>query len=215
MISFVLALWACTSVAAPPGADTTLATVPAPAAGQEVAVLAGGCFWCLESDMDKLLGVVSTTSGFAGGKSEHPTYDQVGRGGTGHIEAVYVVYDPQIVTYLQVLDWFWKHVDPTDPGGQFCDRGEQYTTAIFPQTDGQLTAANASKQALEASGVLPAKVATTVVAGQRFWPAENYHQDFSRKDPGRYQSYRQGCGRDDKVAKIWAKARQATPAGAH
>ncbi len=215
MIPFFLGLWACVSSAAPPGADTTLAAVPAPEPGQEVAVLAGGCFWCLESDMDKLLGVVSTTSGFAGGKSEHPTYDQVGRGGTGHIEAVYVVYDPQIVTYLQVLDWFWHHVDPTDPGGQFCDRGEQYTTAIFPQTDGQLAAANASKEALVASGVLPGKVATTIVAGQKFWPAETYHQDYSRKNPGHYLSYRQGCGRDDKVAKIWAKALQAAPGGAH
>lgn len=206
-------LFACASFgAAPPGADVTPATVPTVEKNQEVAVLAGGCFWCLEADMDKLMGVISTTSGFAGGPEQNPTYEQVSQGDTGHTESVFVVYDPQIVTYLQVLDWYWHHVDPTDAGGQFCDRGKQYRTAIFPQNDGQLAAAKASLQAITDSGVLPGPIVTEVVAGQTFWPAEKYHQDFARTDPTHYQRYRTGCGRDDKVAKVWTKLLRAQPA---
>ncbi|MCA9489278.1 MAG: peptide-methionine (S)-S-oxide reductase MsrA [Myxococcales bacterium] len=208
-----LGLFACISSAAPPpGADVTPAVVPTPEKDQEVAVLAGGCFWCLEADMDKLMGVVSTTSGFAGGPEEHPTYEQVAHGDTGHTEAVYVVYDPQIVTYLQVLDWYWHHIDPTDAGGQFCDRGKQYRTAIFPQNDGQLAAAKASLQTVTDSAVLSGAVVTEIVGGQTFWPAEKYHQDYSQTNAMHYQRYRTGCGRDDKVAKVWAKMlRQPQP----
>jgi peptide-methionine (S)-S-oxide reductase len=165
--------------------------------------------------MDKLLGVIATTSGFAGGKTQNPTYDQVGHHDTGHLEVVHVIYDPQIVTYGQVLDWFLHHVDPTDGGGQFCDRGEQYSTAIFPQDASQAAIAKQVLDAVTASAVLPAPVQTKILEGHRFWPAEVYHQDFSRKNPQHYLSYRQGCGRDDKVAKIWAKARGTAPAGAH
>lgn len=203
---FVLTILACTTdgSAAPPGDDHALAPVPALQPGQEAALLAGGCFWCLEADMDKLPGVISTTSGYAGGRTDRPTYDQVGRGGTGHTEVVYVVYDPKVVTYDRVLDWFWHHHDPTDAGGQFCDRGDQYRPAIFPLSDEQLRVATGSKEAV--AGQLAAPVATEVVGGQRFWPAEVYHQDFATKSPARYVPYRLGCGRDARVAAVWKAA---------
>jgi peptide-methionine (S)-S-oxide reductase len=208
-------LTACALAGAPPGADTSIAKIPMPAGGQEVAVLAGGCFWCLESDMDKLLGVVSTTSGYTGGSVVNPTYEQVGNGDTGHTEAVWVVYDPAIVTYGQVLDYFLHHIDPTDAAGQFCDRGTQYRPGIYPRDAKQEAAAKAAVEALEASKVLLTKVATEVKPGQQFYGAEVYHQDFSRSNPTHYQRYRAGCGRDDKVAKIWARANGAAPVPSH
>jgi peptide-methionine (S)-S-oxide reductase len=180
-----------------------MAVVPTPAAGQAVAVFAGGCFWCMESDFDKLPGVVSTTSGFAGGKEPNPTYEQVSAHTTGHIEAVQVIYDTKALTYDQVLSWYWHHVDPTDDGGQFCDRGESYETAIFPVDAAQQQAAEASKAALDATGKLPGPIVTRILPGQKFWPAEEYHQDFHQKNPGRYLPYRTGCGRDARVAQVW------------
>ena len=203
LLSLVVAV-ACAGGA---GHDTTLAPVPPVGPGQEEAVFAGGCFWCMEADFDKLKGVVSTTSGYAGGRDATPTYDEVGRGSTGHAEVVRVVYDPQVVTYEGVLDWFWHHVDPTDAGGQFCDRGSQYRSGIYPVNDAQLKAAEASKQRIDASGVLPAKITTEIVAGQTFHPAEVYHQDFHVTTPGRYLPYRAGCGRDGRVAEVWKKAK--------
>jgi peptide-methionine (S)-S-oxide reductase len=189
-----------------PGA---MAEVPTAAAGQEVAVFAGGCFWCLEADFDKLPGVISTTSGYAGGKEADPTYEQVSAHLTGHYEAVHVVYDPKVVPYEALLDYFWRHVDPTDAGGQFCDRGDSYRTAVFPGNEAQQKAAEASKAALSAAGWLPGPIVTPVLPKQRFWPGEVYHQDFHDKNPGRYLPYRRGCGRDAKVAQIWAKAPKA------
>ncbi|MEZ4236706.1 MAG: peptide-methionine (S)-S-oxide reductase MsrA [Myxococcota bacterium] len=197
-----MALWmACAQAGSP-----EMAEVPPAGPGQEVAVFAGGCFWCMEADFDKLKGVVATTSGYAGGKEANPTYEQVSAHRTGHYEAVRVVYDPKVVPYDKVLDYFWHHVDPTDPGGQFCDRGESYRTAVFPVNAEQRAIAEKSKAALDASGVLPGKVATAILPDQTFWPAEVYHQDFHDKNPGRYLPYRQGCGRDATVAKVWSKA---------
>ncbi len=187
--------------------DTAMAPVPEAAPGQEVAVLAGGCFWCLEADLDKLPGVIHTTSGYAAGRKADPTYEEVGHGGTGHAEVVRVVFDPKVVTYGALLEYFWRHVDPTDAGGQFCDRGDQYRTGIYPLDEAQQATAEASKKELQASGVLPAPVVTEIVAGQTFFPAEVYHQDFYKVNPGRYQSYRMGCGRDRRVAEVWAKAK--------
>jgi peptide-methionine (S)-S-oxide reductase len=188
-------LLACSSQAAP------MATVPTPAPGQQVAVLAGGCFWCLEADMDKLPGVVATTSGFAGGRTDNPTYDQVNQHGTGHIEAVHVIFDPEVVSYEKVLDYFWRHVDPTDAGGQFCDRGETYTTAVFPLDEAQKKAAEVSKAAV--AKLLTKPIVTEIRPGAKFWPAEQYHQDFYKTNPARYLPYRQGCGRDARVAEVW------------
>lgn len=202
-LSFLLA---CSSQAASPKIEPVrqpMAAVPTPAAGQAVAVLAGGCFWCMEADFDKLTGVISTTSGFAGGHTENPTYDLVNMHGTGHIEAVSVIYDPKVVSYDALLDYYWHHIDPTDAGGQFCDRGETYQTAIFPVDEAQQKAAEASKAAIDASKTLSAPIVTQIRPNQRFWPAEQYHQDFHNKNPSRYLPYRAGCGRDARVAEVW------------
>jgi peptide-methionine (S)-S-oxide reductase len=169
-----------------------------------VAVFAGGCFWCLESDFDKMPGVVATTSGFAGGHTANPSYDDVTSETTGHKEAVRVVYDTSKISYDQVLDYYWHHVDPTDDGGQFCDRGDSYRTGIFPVDDTQRAAAEASKKALDARHVLASPVVTQIVPGATFYAAENYHQDFHLTNPGRYEPYRMGCGRDAKVKSVWA-----------
>jgi len=169
-----------------------------------IAVFAGGCFWCVEADFDKLSGVLGTESGYTGGELKNPTYEQVSHGGTGHAESVRVTYDPEKVSYEQLLDYFWRHVDPTVKDRQFCDVGNQYRTAIFYQDDAQRRAAQASKAALEKSGRL-AHVYTEIAAAAPFYPAEEYHQDYYKKNPIRYRYYRTSCGRDARVNKIWGK----------
>jgi peptide methionine sulfoxide reductase msrA/msrB len=151
-------------------------------------------------------GVVSTTSGFAGGRVKNPTYEQVSGGSTGHAEVVQVAYDPARVSYEQLLEVFWRNVDPIDRGGQFCDRGSQYRTGIFYEGEAQKRAAEDSKRALEASGRLPKPVVTGIHPLEAFYPAEDYHQDFYKKSPVRYSSYRTGCGRDRRLAELWGKA---------
>jgi peptide-methionine (S)-S-oxide reductase len=184
--------------------DDRPAPLPPAGPGQAVAVFAGGCFWCMESDFDALAGVVATTSGYAGGKVSNPTYEQVSDETTGHRESVRVVYDTAKLTYDKVLDWYWHHVDPTDGGGQFCDRGDSYRTAIFPVDDAQRKAAEASKAAIDASHVLSGPIVTDIVAGATFWPSEVYHQDFHHKNPMRYKPYRLACGRDARAKAVWA-----------
>jgi peptide-methionine (S)-S-oxide reductase len=166
------------------------------------AIFAGGCFWCVEADFDKLAGVVSTESGYAGGELRNPTYEQVSRGDTGHAESVRVTYDGKEVTYEQLLDYFWHHVDPTVKDRQFCDVGNQYRTAIFYQDDAQRRAAQASKSALEQSGRV-AHVYTEIAPAGTFYPAEEYHQDYYKKNPIRYKFYRTSCGRDARVHEVW------------
>jgi peptide-methionine (S)-S-oxide reductase len=200
---------AATSPANPSEAATGLdpkapAQIPAVLPGQAEAVLAGGCFWCLESDFDKLAGVVHTTSGYAGGTTANPTYTDIGTGSTGHAEVVRVVYDTNVLSYGDVVDYFLHHIDPTDNDGQFCDRGNQYRSAIFPTDDSQRVTAQAAIDALSASGVLPGPVRTKVEPTATFTSAENYHQDFKDSNPARYYPYRMGCGRDARVAKVWA-----------
>ncbi len=180
------------------------AELPVPLSSQAVAVFAGGCFWCMESDFDKLPGVVATTSGYVGGHTTNPTYEDVTSETTGHAEAVRVVYDTATLTYQQVLDWYWRHTDPTDGGGQFCDRGDSYRPAIFYADDDQKHAAEASKAALDATRALPGPIATQIAPVGTFYGAENYHQDFHHTNPGRYLPYRMGCRRDAKVAAMWA-----------
>jgi peptide-methionine (S)-S-oxide reductase len=196
------------SSAPPPSADDH-APAPIPPLGpdQAEAILAGGCFWCLESDFDKLEGVLHTTSGYAGGHTPDPTYARIGRGDTGHAEVVRVVYDTRKLDYAQVIDWFLRHVDPTDAGGQFCDRGSQYRSAIFPVDEAQRAVAQKALDDLSASGVLPGPVATRVEPTAPFTAAENYHQDFHDTNPARYYPYRLGCGRDARVAAVWAAAK--------
>ena len=168
------------------------------------AVFAGGCFWCVEADFDKLPGVSSTESGYAGGELKNPTYEQVSHGGTGHAESVRVTYDPNKVTYEQLLDYFWRHVDPTVKDRQFCDVGNQYRTAIFYQDDAQRRAAEASKATLEKNGRF-SHIYTEIAPAGTFYLAEEYHQDYYRKNPIRYKYYRTACGRDVRINEVWGK----------
>jgi peptide methionine sulfoxide reductase msrA/msrB len=189
--------------------DAKLATATG---GVARASFAGGCFWCMEPPFEKIPGVQSVTSGYAGGKVKNPSYEQVSSGGTGHAEVVQVAYDPSKVSYEQLLEVFWRNVDPTDAGGQFCDRGDQYRTGIFYEGESQRRAAEESKSALAASGVLGRPVVTEVAALETFYPAEGYHQDFYRKSPARYYSYRAGCGRDKRLEQLWDKVEVKTVA---
>lgn len=175
-------------------------------AEQGVAIFAGGCFWCTEADFDKVPGVLSTTSGYIGGELERPGYEQVSRGGTGHLEAVKVVFDPEKTDYSRLLDAFWPTVDPLDAGGQFCDRGYHYRSAIFYLDENQEKLALASKEALAASGKLKGEIATLVLPAGNFWPAEQYHQDYAKRNPLRYSYYRSRCGRDQRLEQVWKKA---------
>ena len=170
-----------------------------------VATFAGGCFWCVESDFDKVPGVVETVSGYTGGTADNPTYKQVTKGGTGHREAVQIRYDPKQVSYERLLHIFWRSVDPTDDGGQFCDRGESYQTAIFVGNEEERRLAEASREALEQSMVLDLPVVTPIETAGEFFPAEDYHQDYYTKSPFRYRYYRFACGRDSRVQQIWGK----------
>ncbi len=169
------------------------------------ATFAGGCFWCMEPPFDKLDGVVSTTSGYTGGHLDDPSYEQVSSGGTGHTEAVEVVYDPAKVSYEKLLAVFWVNIDPTDAKGQFCDRGSQYRSGIFYHSDEQRHLAEASKKKIEASGRLPKTVVTEVTEATAFYRAEEYHQDYYQRNAFRYKLYRRGCRRDHILEKLWGE----------
>jgi peptide-methionine (S)-S-oxide reductase len=171
-----------------------------------VAIFSGGCFWCMEPPFDALPGVLATTSGYTGGSLANPTYEQVSSGGTGHLESVKVEYDPARVSYAQLLDVFWHNVDPTDAGGQFCDRGPQYTTAIWTTGEEQKAIAEEAKQTLEASHQLKHPVVTAIRPAGPFYPAEDYHQNYYQKNPLRYKVYRAGCGRDHVLEGLWGSA---------
>lgn len=180
--------------------------IPASAQATAKAIFAGGCFWCVESDFDKLPGVVSTTSGYTGGTLANPTYQMVSSKTTGHAEAVEIVYDPKKVSYEKLLDHFWHSIDPTTKDRQFCDAGSPYRSAIFALDDTQLAAAKASLAALEKSKPFKAPIVTEIVRAGTFYPAEDYHQDYYRKNPIRYEYYRSSCGRDARVKELWGKA---------
>jgi peptide methionine sulfoxide reductase msrA/msrB len=174
------------------------------------AVFAGGCFWCTESDFEKVDGVIDAISGYTGGHVKNPSYNQVSAGGTGHLESVKVIYDPSKVSYEQLLDYFWRHVDPTDPGGQFVDRGSQYRSAIFYANETQKRLAEKSKQQLEASGKFNKPIVTEILPLGKFYPAEDYHQDYYKKNPIRYHYYRYGSGRDQFLKKTWGDMKTDT-----
>jgi peptide methionine sulfoxide reductase msrA/msrB len=169
------------------------------------ATFAGGCFWCTEADFEKLPGVVKVISGYAGGHKENPTYEEVSSGTTGYVEAIQVYYDPTKVTYEELLNYFWRHIDPTDPGGQFVDRGPQYRSVIFYQNEDQKELAEKSKEALEKSGKFGKPIVTEIVKFTSFYEAEEYHQDYYKKHPLRYKFYRYGSGRDQFLEKVWEK----------
>jgi len=169
------------------------------------ATFAGGCFWCVEADFEKVNGVVEAISGYTGGRTDNPSYEEVSSGKTGHMEAVQIIYDPAKISYEQLLDFFWKHIDPTDLGGQFVDRGEQYGSVIFYHDEGQRAAAEESKRKLESSGRFDKPIATEIVPFSKFYSAEEYHQGYSKKNPVRYQYYRFMSGRDQFITKAWGK----------
>ena len=175
----------------------------ASADGLAVATFAGGCFWCMEGPFDELPGVVSTTAGYTGGAVAEPTYEEVSAGGTGHAEAVQVLYDPARIGYDELLAVFWRNIDPLTPDRQFCDVGSQYRSAIFVHDSGQRKAAEASLAAVQQKLGVPVK--TQIVDAGTFYRAEEYHQDYYKKNPVRYRYYRWGCGRDARLEAIWGK----------
>ncbi len=182
-------------------AEEPTVQAPPPPAGMKVATFAAGCFWCVEPPFDKLEGVVSTTSGYTDGRTKGPTYAQVSNGGTGHTEAVQVVYDPVKVSYATLLDTFWRNVDPVDGGGQFCDRGDAYRPGIYTHDEEQARAAAESKARL--AGRFPKPVAVEVKPASPFWVAEAYHQDYYLTNPLKYAYYRLSCGRDARLKAVW------------
>ncbi|MDG1085921.1 MAG: peptide-methionine (S)-S-oxide reductase MsrA [Planktotalea sp.] len=189
---------------------------PAEAAGTEVLTVAGGCFWCVESDFERVPGVKEVVSGYTGGKKKNPTYKDVTKGGSGHYEAVQIQFDPAKVSRDQLLNMFFRSVDPTDAGGQFCDRGDSYRTAIFVSNNAQNASAKAAKQA--AQNALGQKILTPILQAGQFYKAEAYHQDYHKgtkrvltrfgavKQSDAYKRYRKGCGRDARVKQLWGKA---------
>ena len=199
------------AIAFVPPSQPTHAQAPRPGSGQgseghyEKATFAGGCFWCMEPPFDELPGVISTTSGYTGGQKKNPTYEEVSAGGTGHAESVEVVFDPARVSYQQLLDVFWKNVDPLTADRQFCDVGSQYRSAIFYHSDEQKRLAVASKKAIEDSGRFKQPIVTEIVAASAFYRAEEYHQDYYKKNPIRFKYYKFGCGRAKRLEQLWGK----------
>jgi len=173
----------------------------------EQAILAGGCFWCMESDFQKIPGVKEVVSGYAGGTGKDPTYEDYGS--KGYTEVVRITYDPSILPYEKLLNLFWLHIDPTDAGGQFCDRGHEYISAIFYANEQQKRLSEKSKSALEKSGLLKKPVSTKIVKAGTFYPAEDYHQNYSQKNPIRYKFYRHNCGRDSRLKELWGGKQRA------
>lgn len=194
-----LALLAACTLA---GCSASAQSIPV-APGMATAIFAGGCFWCVEQDFEKLPGVIEAESGYIGGSTPFPTYEQVARGGTGHTEAVRVIYDPRKVGYTQLLDYFWRHIDPTVKDRQFCDKGDQYRSGIYYQNETERKLAEASRDDLVRSGRF-ARIETEIAPAWKFWPAEGYHQDYYKKNPIRYSFYRYACGRDARVDFLWS-----------
>lgn len=183
------------------GRDLRTAAAPPPDPGQEVAIFAGGCFWCMERPFEDIPGVISVLSGYTGGEVEGPSYEEVSSGGTGHAEAVRVLFDPARVGYAQLLETFWHNVDPTQANGQFCDRGTQYRSGIYPVGAEQRRLAEESLARVRQT--IPGTIVTEITDAGAFWIAEDYHQDFYRTHPVRYAEYRLGCGRDAQLRRVW------------
>lgn len=184
------------------------AAQPSVAAGTEeteYATFAGGCFWCIEADFEKVDGVLTVTSGYTGGHVSNPTYEQVSAGGTGHTEAIRVVYDPDVVTYEELLEVFWHNIDPTVADRQFCDIGDQYRSGIFVHDEEQRRAAERSRAELERTKPFREPIVTEITSATSFYPAEAYHQDYSKRNPLRYSYYRKGCGRDRRLKELWGE----------
>ena len=185
-------------------ADKAPSVVPTVGGSTATAIFAGGCFWCTESDFEKVPGVISAESGYTDGKQANPTYEQVSNGGTGHVEAVRVSYDPSAVSYAKLVEYFWHTIDPTVKDQQFCDFGNQYRSAIFWHDEAEKKIAEESRDGLISSGKFKS-IQTQIAAASTFYPAEEYHQDYYKKNPIRYNYYRSGCGRDARLEEIWGK----------
>lgn len=184
-------------------ASFTALAVDKPAGkASKTAIFAGGCFWCIESDFEKLPGVIEAVSGYTGGTLENPTYKQVSNGGTGHTEAVRVAYDPQKISYAKLVEYFWRHIDPTEGNGQFCDKGPEYRSGIYWLNEVQRQVAIASRDKLLATGKFK-EIHTELLPAKKFWLAEDYHQDYYKKKPFKYKIYRKLCGRDARVKELW------------
>jgi peptide-methionine (S)-S-oxide reductase len=177
-------------------------TTPVTTEKTATALFAGGCFWCIEADFEKLPGVIGAESGYTAGTKPNPTYEEVSAGGTGHTEAVRVTYEPGKVSYSQLVEYFWRHIDPTVKDKQFCDSGSQYRSGIYWQNAAERAIAESSREALVSSGKFK-EIHTEIVAATTFYPAEEYHQDYYKKNPIRYAYYRKGCGRDARVQQLW------------
>jgi len=197
VMRFVIPVMLALMLTLPAFADTN------PAPKIETAILAGGCFWCIEADYEKLDGVVDVISGYTGGHVENPTYKQVSAGRTGHIEAVKITFDANKISYAEILNFFWRHIDPTRDDGQFCDRGSQYRPAIFYETVNQKNEAIASRQQIEQIKPFTEPLKVELIQASIFYPAEEYHQDYYMKNPLRYHFYRYNCGRDARVEQLW------------
>ncbi|MFQ5511786.1 MAG: peptide-methionine (S)-S-oxide reductase MsrA [Candidatus Krumholzibacteriia bacterium] len=187
------------------GAAPRLSAAGEGPAERAVATFAGGCFWCMQPPYDKLEGVISTTVGYTGGHKKDPTYRQVSSGGTGHAEAIQIVFDPEEITYEELLTVFWRNIDPTTPNRQFCDWGGQYRPEVFYHDDTQKRLAEQSKAAIERTKSFKEPIRTKITPATEFYPAEDYHQGYYRKYPRQYKSYRKGCGRDRRLEELWGK----------
>lgn len=203
---FILSIFAAASFAM--AANSTVTPKPGASAAKPLqkATFAGGCFWCMEQPFDELPGVVSVTSGYTGGYKKNPTYEEVSSGGTGHTEAVQILYDPSKIGYDKLLNRFWHNIDPTVKDRQFCDVGNQYRSGIFYHDEEQRRLAMASKKSLEANKPFKEPIVTEVVAASAFYPAEEYHQNYYKKNPIRYKYYRTSCGRDKRLKELWGNA---------
>ena len=201
-----LAVFGCGDAAAEPDAPDTTAATASSSGEVAKAVFAGGCFWCMEPPYDELDGVLATISGYIGGKSQNPTYEAVSAGRTGHTEAVEVTYDPAVISYEELLDVFWVNVDPTVNDRQFCDRGSQYRPGIFYADPAERQAAEDSKAEIERTKTFPQPIVVEITQATTFFPAEEYHQDYYKKNPLRYKLYRTGCGRDARLRELWGDA---------
>jgi peptide-methionine (S)-S-oxide reductase len=201
-----LRLLACGLVLATSLGGAADASAQAQPAKPALATFAGGCFWCVEEAFDPVPGIISTTSGYMGGKKRHPTYEEVSAGVTGHTEVVQVAFDPAKVSYEKLLEVFWRNIDPTVKDRQFCDSGSQYRSEIFVHDDAQRKAAEASKTALEKSKPFREPIVTPITTAAEFWPAEGYHQDYYQRNPVRYKYYKTGCGREARLKQLWGSA---------
>lgn len=203
LITLFLLAGAVSTSSSSPGSNSPGKGTMTNTSNLSVATFAGGCFWCTEADFEKVPGVVKVVSGYTGGSQPNPTYENYAD--SGHVEAVQVYYDPQKVTYQELLDYFWRHGDPTDPGGQFVDRGRQYRSAIFYHNEEQKRLAEKSKAALEQSGPFDKPIVTEIIQFSEFYPAEDYHQDYYKTHSIKYKYYRWNSGRDQFLQKVWGK----------